>query len=167
MIAQFIAALLILAGFSAGLVGAVDLLTGAWNEAWSPAAFFGGLFVGISGIFLFFFQGWGVAKEQRVRARDPKRLFASWTDARGREILFARNGLFVGRRFYGFGVDHSEIVEVKRDGTTLCVRVVWYKGSEDAEREKHAFVEIPPEHDKAVRKGIRRVNDVSKRHLDD
>ena len=136
------------AAFSGALMFADDPVPGT-----AIPLLVGGLVVGVGGL-------WGVRRITRryhldqwqAAMDDPASVFAHWTDAKGRDVLFARRGLFLSKRFYAFSNRGSNLTAASFENGVLSITIRHDAG--ETAIDKHLKVDVPDEHRAAVAKGV-------------
>ena len=91
-------------------------------------------------------------KAWQLAIDNPDSIFGRWTDRDGREILFAVNGIFVGKRYWAFLESFSRLNGVEFNGDELAVTVTVFAGRYDV--DKTVKVDVPDAQRSGVEKGV-------------
>lgn len=119
--------------------------------------------LGISGALMSALLGWKLLRQDRSyqkRARqrtlaDPSQIFARWTNPNGRDIVFAKAGLFLDDSYIAFAETYSALAAIDLRECQLSVTVRIKAGRRSV--DKTTVARVPEDQIDAVSTGIQQL----------
>lgn len=87
---------------------------------------------------------------------DPSSVFARWADAEGRELMLARSGLFIDKKYCAFSESYSRLTGIRMDQGQLEVSVsVMARGRPIVQTQR---VDVPASLESAVAAAVQELH---------